>query len=63
MITFPWWAAIIIVMSIYWPITVMVAGTLVVTAFLGTKSVGWRTAWIVLAVLIVAPVIWFYTLA
>ena len=50
-------------MSIYWPITVMIAAAIAITAFLGTKSVGWRAFWSVLAFLIVAPVIWFYTLA
>jgi len=40
----------------------MVAAAIVVTAFLGTKSIGWRLAWIALAALIVAPVIWFYTI-
>lgn len=50
-------------MSIYWPITVMIAAAIVITAFLGTKSVGWRAIWSGWAILIVAPVIWFYTLA
>ncbi|MEL4071070.1 hypothetical protein WKW50_13065 [Ochrobactrum sp. GPK 3] len=62
MISFPWWVTILVIMSIYWPVTVMVAAAIVVTAFLGTKSLGWRVAWIVLAALIVAPVIWFYTI-
>lgn len=31
-------------MSIYWPITVMIAAAIVMTAFLGTKNVGWRVA-------------------
>jgi len=62
MISFPWWVTVLVIMSIYWPVTVMVAAAIVVTAFLGTKSLGWRVAWIVLAALIVAPVIWFYTI-
>ncbi|MFK4062183.1 hypothetical protein [Brucella anthropi] len=62
MISFPWWVAVLFVMSIYWPITVMVAAAIVMMAFLGTKSVGWRVAWSVVAILIVAPVIWFYSL-
>lgn len=62
MISFPWWVTVLVIMSIYWPVTVMVAAAIVVTAFLGTKSLGWRVAWIVLAALIVAPVIWFYTM-
>ncbi|MBA8837711.1 MULTISPECIES: hypothetical protein [unclassified Ochrobactrum] len=61
MISFPWWVAVLVIMSIYWPVTVMVAAAIVMTAFLGTKNIGWRIAWIVLAALIVAPVIWFYT--
>jgi hypothetical protein len=62
MISFPWWVTVLVIMSIYWPVTVMVAAAIVVTAFLGTKSIGWRLAWIALAALIVAPVIWFYTI-
>ncbi len=57
------WAAIIIYMSIYWPVTIFVAGSIVATAFMATKSVGWRLAWSALAILIVAPVIWFFTIA
>nr|WP_113476294.1 hypothetical protein [Brucella intermedia] len=63
MISFPWWVAALVYMSIYWPITVMIAAAIVMTAFLGTKHGGWRVGWSVLAILIVAPVIWFYTLA
>ncbi|SPL63119.1 hypothetical protein [Ochrobactrum soli] len=63
MISFSWWVAALVYMSIYWPITVMIAAAIAITAFLGTKSVGWRAFWSVLAFLIVAPVIWFYTLA
>ncbi|MFV0800593.1 hypothetical protein [Brucella anthropi] len=62
MISFPWWVVVLVVVSIYWPITVMVAAAIVMTAFVGTKSVGWRLAWSALALLIVAPVIWFYSL-
>ncbi|WP_418460403.1 hypothetical protein ACNT8L_16365 [Brucella intermedia] len=62
MISFPWWVAVLVIMSIYWPITVMVAAAILMTAFLGTKSVGWRIAWSALAILLVAPVIWFYSL-
>ncbi|WP_415279885.1 hypothetical protein [Brucella sp. BZ] len=62
MISFSWWVAVIVIMSIYWPITVMVAVAIVMTGFMGTKSVGWRVAWSALALLIVAPVIWFYSL-
>ncbi len=50
-------------MSIYWPITVMIAAAIAITAFMGTNSTGRRVAWSVLAFLIVAPVIWFYSLA
>ncbi|RRY11419.1 hypothetical protein [Brucella anthropi] len=63
MISISWWVAALVYMSIYWPITVMIAAAIVMTAFLGTKNVGWRVGWSVLAFLIVAPVIWFYTLA
>lgn len=62
MISLPWWVAALVFMSIYWPITVMAAAAIVMTAFLGTKSAGWRAVWIGLAIVIVAPVIWFYTL-
>ncbi|WP_036578779.1 hypothetical protein [Brucella anthropi] len=62
MISFSWWVAVIVIMSIYWPITVMVAVAIVMTAFMGTKSVGWRVAWSALALLIAAPVIWFYSM-
>jgi len=63
MISISWWVAALVYMSIYWPITVMIAASIVITAFLGTKNVGWRVAWIGLGSLIVAPVIWFYSLA
>ncbi|NKC29006.1 MULTISPECIES: hypothetical protein [Brucella] len=63
MISISWWVAALVYMSIYWPITVMIAAAIVMTAFLGTNSVGWRAFWSGLAILIVAPVIWFYTLA
>lgn len=63
MISISWWVAALVYMSIYWPITLMIAAAIVMTAFLGTNSVGWRAFWSVLAFLIVAPVIWFYTLA
>ncbi|OYR28023.1 putative membrane protein [Brucella lupini] len=63
MISFPWWVAALVYMSIYWPITVMIAAAIVMTAFLGTKNVGWRVAWCALAIPIVAPVIWFCSLA
>jgi len=63
MISISWWVAALVYMSIYWPITVMIAASIVITAFLGTKNVGWRVAWIGLGILIVAPVIWFYSLA
>ncbi|KAB2675814.1 hypothetical protein F9K85_12935 [Brucella tritici] len=62
MISISWWVAALVYMSIYWPITVMIAAAIVMTAFLGTNSTGWRVAWSVLAFLIVAPVIWFYSL-
>ncbi|WP_266019080.1 hypothetical protein [Brucella intermedia] len=62
MISFPWWVAALVYMSIYWPITVMIAAAIVMTAFMGTQSVGWRIAWSALAILLVAPVIWFYSL-
>jgi len=62
MISLPWWVAALVYMSIYWPVTVMIAAAIVMTAFLGAKNAGWRVAWSVLAFLIVAPVIWFYTL-
>lgn len=63
MISISWWVAVLVYMSIYWPITAMIAAAMVMTALLGTNSVGWRAFWSVLAFLIVAPVIWFYTLA
>ncbi|MEJ5019278.1 hypothetical protein WH297_05935 [Ochrobactrum vermis] len=63
MISFSWWVAVLVIMSIYWPITVMVAAAIVMTAFMGTKSVGWRAAWTMLAILLVVPAIWFYSLA
>ncbi|NKC51388.1 hypothetical protein HED63_16585 [Ochrobactrum cytisi] len=63
MISFPLWVAALVYMSIYWPITVMIAAAIVMTAFMGTNSTGWRVARSVLAFLIVAPVIWFYTLS
>jgi len=63
MISISWWVAALVYMSIYWPITVMIAAAIVITAFLGTKSAGWRAFWSGLTILIVAPVIWFYSLA
>jgi hypothetical protein len=53
------WATFNSILSIYWPITVLVAAAIVVTAFMGTKSVGWRIAWSAVAILLLAPVIWF----
>ncbi|MBQ0707876.1 hypothetical protein [Ochrobactrum sp. AP1BH01-1] len=62
MISFRWWVAALIFMSMYWPITVMATAAIVMASFLGTKSAEWRAVWSALAILIVAPVIWFYTL-
>lgn len=63
MVSFSWWVTAIIIMSIYWPITVMVAAAIVATAFMGTQNVGWRIVWSLLAILLVLPVIWFHTIS
>ncbi|WP_273728082.1 hypothetical protein [Brucella gallinifaecis] len=63
MIIIPWWLAIIFYMSMYWPVTLLVAGSIVATAFMATNSVGWRLAGSAVAILLVAPVIWFFSIA
>ncbi len=63
MITFTWWEAIIIVMAIYWPITALVSIAIIATAFMGTKRIGWRLFWSILAVALLMPTVWLYQIA
>jgi len=63
MITFTWWEAIIIITAIYWPITALVSIAILATAFIGTKHLGWRLFWSMLAVGLLMPTVWLYLIA
>jgi len=63
MITFTWWEAMLIIMAIYWPVTALVSIAIVATAFMGTKRIGWRLVWSILAVALLIPALWLYLIA
>ncbi|MFC7066435.1 hypothetical protein [Brucella rhizosphaerae] len=58
MITFTWWEAIIVVMIVYWHITVAAAIILLASTFIMTDRTVWRIVALGIALLLVSPLIW-----
>lgn len=60
MITISWPAAIIILMGIYWPVTLSLAVAFIVVIFACTNKVTWRIVGVILAVICMVPAIWLF---
>lgn len=61
MISLTWWEAILFLMMLYWPVTLMVTAAIVATAFMATRHKGWRIFWCAVAAAIASPVVLWFT--
>lgn len=57
----PYWVIVVVYLGHYWPLTLTVALIFLLIAKFGTRKMGWRVFWGVLAVATIAPLLlWFY---